>query len=739
MLSSEKLIDIIYQRCYNIVYIVNMQRAKMNAVQSHLEKLKKYTPPNILEGVNKIYFLEVIEKPDLVKIGDTHRLVETRNDETLINASLHRSKPVTWVVAEKWDGSSFRDKSFHKFLENKGYKRELNDKGSKSEWWHITLEKALEELESFIQKPIYKTVELRTAQHYVLEQLQEAHKEGYQYINAGLCVRVGKTIISLTDAATNKWMPVYVGKNLTSQSSAETDNAEYGIVPEMLTQSLHGVDELEDGDLSKRTKQIIENINKSNKANRSIIFFVDEVDDASHTKRSRDIITPIVEYFKKHDKFACIVTMSGTRIYRGEKILKELTDGSIKEISLEYYEMQILQPETTCRRNFRHISFYSEKPDGLVNISDAMKNKDQGHKSLATCIVKLLGTNNFEFVVNDKFPHWFMKFSTVGKNNANALVRYLNRNCSIVENKQYHFEPVNGDVTSAKEAQDYCKTIIKQNPNKSCVFISQGMATTSFSVVTIGNSVVFTDNEITADDSQALHRSATWDKGKDDCNMIVVTTNDSKEYTFDDIFEDETKIAKSRGEKIEIYKELLNNNSMIHFHEAHGFRPVVVTQDNADKVIDKKMQAMTKIASFMNILNDIDEEIEQRILDTVTGTKSTSKKSGSAKADTFDPFIISEKDESKNKNLSNANISTEQKEKILRAFVENVVNVPAIAREQGTTIEEFKFWEEIQVSKELFFEVYNSSWLFKDRIDAIYNLCDDRQYLVENYINKFAS
>ena len=71
-------------------------------------------------------------------------------------------------------------------------------------------------------------------------------------------------------------------------------------------------------------------------------------------------------------------------------------------------------------------------------------------------------------------------------------------------------------------------------------------------------------------------------------------------------------------------------------------------------------------------------------------------------------------------------------------FVENAIMIPAIAREQGTTIEGFEFWEELKVSKELFFSVYNSSWQFKDRIDTIYGLCEDEQYLVDNYIDCFA-
>ncbi len=76
------------------------------------------------------------------------------------------------------------------------------------------------------------------------------------------------------------------------------------------------------------------------------------------------------------------------------------------------------------------------------------------------------------------------------------------------------------------------------------------------------------------------------------------------------------------------------------------------------------------------------------------------------------------------------------KEKILRAFAENAVNVPAVAREQETTIEEFEFWSEVSIDKELFFSVYNSSWMFKDRIDTIYNLCEDDEYLVEKYLDK---
>jgi len=701
----------------------------MSNVSTKLKVLNEYVAPDLLMGKNKLYLLEVKEKPGLIKVGDTHRTVVLRNQETCTNSALHRTNPVTFWLAQKEDGTMYRDYDLHAFLTSKGYKREDNDQGNESEWFYITEEQFLVEFEQFTGKPVYKTAELRTAQDYLLGNLQEAVDNGHQYINAGFCVRVGKTIISLTLAANNNWMPVYIGKNLTSQSSAESDNEEFGIVPQMTTESLHGIDELETGELSNKTKQIIENINRANKENKQLIFFVDEVDDASHTKRSRDIITPLVEHYKTNGQFACIVTMSGTRIYRGEKILKDLTSSNIKELALEYYEMQILQPETTCNRNYRHISYYSQKTNGLTNISDSMKNKDNGHKSIATTIEKLLGTNNFDIKINKLCPHWFMKFATVGKDNANKLSNYLNRNHSTIENNQFVFAPVNGDVTSAKEAQDYCKTIIENNPGKTCVFISQGMATTSFSVTSIGNSVVFTDNELTADDTQALHRSATWANG---------TTNDSNEYSYDDIFEDETKIADNRSDKIEIYRQLLNVNSMIHFNEAHGFTPVAVTQQNADKVIDQKLKAMTKIASFMHVVNELDEEIKDSIFDNIDASKGTTKKSGATKGEKFDPFSQDTNNTTNNKKSSD-DLTSGKKEKILRAFVENAVMVPAVAREQDSTIEDFEFWNELGINQELFFDVYNASWQFKDRIDSIYNLCNDESYLIKNYIDKLAA
>jgi len=714
------------------------------SIKDHLATLKNFEASADAYGLNKLYLLEVHEKPGLIKIGDTHRDVALRNAETCTNASLHRSNELTYWIAEKEDGTIFRDYALHEFLTSKGYVRQKNEQGNDSEWFYITNDEFNAEFELFMGKPVFKTVELRPAQQYLFDKIIQAIENGSFYLNVGACVRVGKSILSLKVAAHVNMLPVYIGKNLTSQASVNADNAEYGIVPRMLTQSIHGSDnvsDLLDDEVSRKAQSIIECIVKTNVDNQKILFVVDEVDDSSHTKKSRDAIKQVVLYFKEIGLFGGFMTMSGTRIYRGMKVLNDLTSDPITEISLEYHEMQILQPDNTCNRNFRRISFYSQNASGLSNISDAMKNKDKGHASLATVVASLLGSNNYDIIRNDLAPHWFIKFATVGKSNANKFVDYLNRNFSIVENEEYVYAVINGDVTTSTEAQDYCYEIIGENADKICVFITQGMATTSFSVASIGNTAVFTDNELTADDTQSLHRSATWMKDKPECNMMVVTTNDSSEFTFDDIFEDETKLAKTRPDRIEINKEILNNNSIVHYTVGGNgnVRPYKVTVDNVEKVIDKKMKSMTRVASIMCIVNDLDDDILADMLSSGHASKSTSKKSGTATPDNFDPFGEEDEDDNnKSKKPVDDKMSLGKKEKIIRAFVEGAVFIPALAREQDTSIEGLDNWEDIAISKEMFFDVYNSSWMFKDRMDAIFNLCSDDVYLIENYINKLA-
>ena len=178
---------------------------------------------------------------------------------------------------------------------------------------------------------------------------------------------------------------------------------------------------------------------------------------------------------------------------------------------------------------------------------------------------------------------------------------------------------------------------------------------------------------------------------------------------------------------------------MIHFvDDGKSVRPCKITKDNVADMLDRKQESMTRVASIMNVVNELDEDTIDDIVNTVDGKVSGSQRSESTKGDEFDPFGKG-KDNESDGNKSNTKLTETEKAKKLRLFVERSIYVPAVAREQKTTINSFKYWNELGVSKELFLKVYTDSTMFKDRIDSIYNLCKEKDYLVENYINKMVS
>lgn len=663
---------------------------------------------------NKIYLLRVIEKPNMVKVGDTVRDVDTRNTETMTNAALHRSNKETSFKAQKSDGEYFRDKVLHKFLEDKGYKRELNDQGNKSEWFFDLTDKDFVILfEEFIGTKPTKAYNLRAGQRYLFNSIVRDYSNGYRFFNLDACVRVGKTILSLHLSKELDLFPVYIGKNLTSQESAINDNTEFNIVPNLCIVSLHG-------DSDNKPQNIIKKIQQANPKNKKLIFFIDEVDDASHTENSRCTIKPIIDYFKKCNLFDSFVTMSGTRSYRGLKVLNDITNEKISEISIYYNKLQQIQQEVVDRR-FTSISVYNTPEEAtLSSISDAMKSA-KGRKSIAKTIMYVISTNNnYGIDIDNNFKHIFIKISCIGKYNANQLVKYANKQYS-----NYHFVNINGDMTSARDAEKYCKKII-ESTDKPVVFITQGMATTSFSVNRIGTTVVLSDNELTSDDIQALHRSCTWVPNKKYANLVYITTTDSVELQFDDIFEEEIKTI-NRIERQKNYEELLNRNCITHFlynEKNNSNVKVSITKENIKKMLDIKMKYMTKIGSIIQLMKD-----EDLISNNISLLKSTSAKSKSAKGNSIDVFGDSGKSD-KTPNTGPKKISEKKKEKILRALISLMVLVPALSKIYNADMLNTNT-NCIGLDKQLFNDYYNQFPLLRDRIDMILNNCKDTKVLNE--------
>ena len=725
--------------------------------ERHIKSLTKFKDNLVdpLEGLNKLYLLTVKEKPGLIKIGDTHRSVALRNQETCTNASLHRTNPVTFWIAQKDDGSWFRDYDLHNFLTGKEYIREDNDQGNESEWFYITEEQFIKEFREFIGKKLFKTVELRTVQHYGLDLLAEATLAGYTKINFGSCMRSGKTIISLTHAKRNNCMPVYIGKNLTSQSSAEADNNEFDIVDFMEKVSINGQDEeRDDSELTKRGEDAIASIDKANVMNQNIILYIDECDDSSHTEKSCKIIKQVAKHYYEKGMLFQVIPMTGTRKERGLTILNELDfmPGKNKDLSIEYWEMQILQPEDTVQRNFITVSYFQDYAEGLVNISEALKNHDEGHTSIATFVEAFLrkgskyGTKKTD-VYNA--PHYFFKFCVGGKSNDGykkrmaALVDTFNDTLSVIGNKEYLFQPIWGGVTTSTEAQKFCKDVIKKNPGKIVVFVSFGMATTSFSVSSIGTSVVFSDNALGADCVQALHRAATWHKGKEWCNMVHVTTSEGTDLMLNDIYEAELPPGGPK-EKQPIFKEILNYNSLIHvdIRNGRGILPRVYTGQNVQYILDERaakrtqtnMMVQTVLNNFTGNINNLRPETVAKLLsiDPKSGKIKMPRKSKTEKGSDYDPHNVKGDKEPKKKTPG---MTPSKMESIIRSFVTGVQFVPAVAHEQGIELSDFDFWDEINVDQELYEMVCEDLPEFEDDIDHIYRLCFDDGRL-EKYLEK---
>ena len=689
-------------------------------------------------GVNKIYFWGVQEKLSK-KIGDTHRDVEERNNETGINAALHTTERYWWEAKysdthpnKKLRGKSFRDYDFHKVLKQKGYVRELNDKGNESEWFFdITLEDFLIHLEEFICGKPKKTLQLRAGQGYVKDEIIKGWDEGNDFTNVHASVRIGKNVATLTVSKTKKYVPIYIGKNLTSQSSVVLDNEDFQIVDDMETFSIHGMESD-----SPKVKKIIDEI-ISLSINKKVHLIIDEADDQSHTLISMKILKEIYDTLKGLGYDVKVTTLSGTRPERGEKILNFIKgdDDKIQNVSISYNEMQILQPETTVKRNIVSITVYSDTDVQLSNISDSMKSA-KGREDLLKTIAMLVGENDYDLKDTSEFPHWFIKFATVGKSNVKKLVSMGNKLYPMIDGKKVHFQAVNGDFTTNREAQEYCKGIEEKHPDKTVVFITQGMATTSFSRVPIANTALFTDNELTADDIQSLHRGATFGEGKEWTNMVIVTTNDSKELKFHDVFGEEL-IGLSKKEKNIVMKEILSLNGITYDlqngYECNSNTPLVVTKENVEQMLILKEKSLITRSSLTSLLMG-DLSIDFESLEKILSGKSlnTSKKSKTQKGKTTYPFGKPSKNNKPTNKMTMA-----KRQKIARLAVEKLINVASLSKLMDISITDFSSWNTIDFPEDVFFHLYDNNLDLKERLDDIYKACSDDDYLVNEHLNKF--
>ena len=460
---------------------------------------------------NEIYTLVVEEKPNLMKVGDTIRDVETRNNETTTNASLHKVKD----LCRHWDavnaaGDNFRDYRVHEVLEYQGYERELNDNGSKSEWFKdITLkivENAIKQVSGLNR--VYISVQLRPHQKSALSLMVKADK----YFNLlNLAPRFGKTylILEYAQEMSKKYdnvVLVVASKSLSSNESFENDakNVKYDFV--IKSSSLFKKDEM----ITDSLEDVSDNAN--------VILVTDEADIASHTKKS----LAKLETIKNKLNIIKQISMSGTGIYKADKIIK---GGATKEntfrLNVNYTDL-LVNSENMVKRNFINIKMDMKINDEILNIRQSFSDS-RTFPNLVKYIDNFLYRNSNVNIDEDSQCAMVFVNTETNKNLKNFVREYE------VAHPDVHVELVTtSDGHSNRTAQKNIKKIQNKVGNKKLVIFSRQMSSRSFSIPEIDTLLIMEDGLVSNASYQKMSRVLTQNKEntKEVGNIIRISFSD---------------------------------------------------------------------------------------------------------------------------------------------------------------------------------------------------------------------
>lgn len=470
----------------------------------------------MLHKRNKIYSLYVKEKPGLVKVGDTIRSVIQRNNETIINASLHKDHDLCrhWL-AEDYTGRTFRDYEIHAVLEEQGYERELNELGHKSEWFkNINNDIIAKAIEIVAKKPPLQLITLRNHQQIVLDEMLEADKF-FNLLN--LAPRFGKTYLileyaqALTEQKYDNVYLVIASKNLSSNSSFEDSyNGSHKGKPnyefKLISSSLFVNDEI-----------ILEKLDNIPK-NANVILVTDEADLASHSTISREKLRHIKEKLNVVKQ----IVMTGTGIYKADKIIR---DESIEENTFRktvtYSDLFELS-ENIVKRNFITAKMTMQEDSMMLNIAQSFA-EARRHKKLVPYIDTFLYKNPDINISEDSKVA--MVFINTKLNS--HLVKFSK------EYKSQHPDTIVTTITSEegysnKDSERKIKRLLRRNPGKKVVIFSRQMSSRSFSISEIDLVINMADGPLTNASIQKISRGLTQnnENTKKSSNIVLISFTD---------------------------------------------------------------------------------------------------------------------------------------------------------------------------------------------------------------------
>ena len=556
---------------------------------------------------NTIYLAEVIEKPGMVKVGDTERAVKTRIKEWALTGGLHLIREPIEIEATDYKNEIFRDKELHKRLTKKGFKRQDNYKGHPSEWFECTTDDVIEIISELKKKPVSKKLTLRIKQKFLIDKIQEKWNNT-NLINVEAATRIGKTISLLQFAYNNNLTPVWVGKELTATSSGEKDHLDFFKDKPFSTVSLHK--DFKEFDKLKNFKDIL--------------LIVDESDSQSHTNNSIEKIKIIYQNYDVKG----IITMSATRSHRGLKILNRIKKDlnltkEPEELRIPYYMTQEVDSDTTLKRD---IAIYNiSAKETLVDISTALTN-DKLTQEVVDFFIKY-GLSEDDYKLQEKAPHIYVYLGVGSKSKLTRFCKILRRKV-----KDHKVLEIFGEITSNKKAEIYVEESISKS-KKPIIMVTNGMAATSFSIKGIGRTIVFGDT-IDARRYQAMHRSTTYldSFSEKKAQMFFISSLDG-DYTNTYIdplaYECNLKSTpKSKENTIQVYKRFIKNqNSIVYrFIGSDDEDPRDVSRIDIGKLLDKHLESTATLNNMVETVRDADIEFNSNGLDIEVTKKQETEK-----------------------------------------------------------------------------------------------------------------
>ena len=481
------------------------------------------------------------------------------------------------------------------------------------------------------------------------------------YLNVDAATRIGKTLITLTAMKDNNVTPIWIGKNLTSHSSAIKDHKDF-----YLGEMNLGIFSL---NINTNIKTKFEVMIKDNDIIGDVVLIIDEVDDKTHTLPSSEGLKIVIDSIKNSAlNFRGMITMSATRAHRGIKLIRNVagTNVEINNFYLPYYQMQELDNITTVPRHMIMIGIVTKNKFSFENSVNKINRKSLSN--VAEFLLPLFGdVKRYNMMLNKDAPHIFVKYQANTNNSILSLIDMLeNKN----KNKNRIFFNMTGENTSNKEAEQNIKELEAKNIGKQIIIISKGMAATSFSVPTIGRTIIVGDTN--ANSYQVLHRSTTYSEsipGKV-AQMIQITEIDNMNvYTPDPLFVETQRLNLEEKDLSKIYKKYLSDNtdnSIVYDHydfitKKHKLSEAVnyedMTQDETMMLID--MFNKTIVSRETIAMDLIESNIDVSVL-SLKGTKKikSTKKIYVPKVDCFGNEI---KETKKDDNTGNKRIPKNEK------------------------------------------------------------------------------